>query len=766
MTSNSIRAAIFLLSIGVLLGDPAKRTTLPQTHPYQQQLREFLGSLTEADFDHGVTEPLTETESSLSLEEQYRLFVMTMMHQPLVGSKRGAPAINAPSWLFLLSTIEGPPPTPPTPEEPDKPTNPAPKPAATDEAIPIPVRKPAGIVVPPVWPESLIAFTQWDYAGNPYHNNPGLKMRALVTAAVKMIMLDDYFEQNPDARRTDLNGYKLFNYASTYLGAKDLLPPKVREAFETGLMRLGSQLLSWGVWGEERNKDMCVPIGLWVVAKACDNAEFAKKVEEYARWLMSDPDSFHPAGYWIERGGGIDVGFGGGANFYAVWAALMTDWPFAKETAERAYRLRAHLSLRDPDGFLTGPSHFNSRLGTPASADQWHWDGARDHAAAMVTDEAACFIHPPAAEELAGAAANRVAWFNFQIKQNPVRPDTLGRKSAKRTGYWANEDLRGKTWTWRLRQTYNFPIGINIGQQFYRGGSYARLVGLQKSASPMLETPFERGGGFLRNFADTFVVSRQKNYGAILHTGPVGEQPAADGKREYPGPLGFGGGQLSAFWTPETGSVILGRRIATRIDKNWDSLDSWRQWPHHAIAGQTAEGAVITSARNVRPTFSTQGEGRYAVEGAIPAVKFEQRLTLKGEIKYHRTFSIGPEFLRIESAATPDGNDKLTELYETLPVYLRDARRQAKSEPTNIEWTIGDEPAPATSDFADGVTAVLLHRFDGSVRIDFGRPRRVRLSPEVWPDPYLTKATCRNVMIDLLDGDEPRVTYQIRAVEK
>lgn len=687
------------------------------------------------------------------------MFVMTKMHQPLVGSKRGAPAINAPSRLFLLSTIEGPVP-PPEPKEPVDP-KPRPVPKPTDKAIPIPVRTPTGIVVPPVWPETLVAFIQWDYPENPYHNNRGLKMRAFVTATVKMIMLDDYFENNPKARRADLNGYQLINFASTYLGVKDRLPPKIREAFEAGLMKLSSEMLSWGVWGEERNKDMCVPIGLWYVAKACDDAEFARKVEAYARALMYDSKSFHPAGYWVERGGGIDVGFGGGANFYATWAALMTDWPFAKETVERAYRLRSHLSLRDPDGFLTGPSHFNSRLGSPASADQWHWDGARDHAAAMATDEAACFINPPTSEKLAGSAANRVSSFNFQIKQNPVRPDQFRRTSAKRTGYWANEDLRGRTWTWRLRQTYNFPIGINIGQQFYQNGAYARLAKLQQTDTPMLKTPFERGHVFLKNFADTFTVSRQKNYGVILHTGSVGEQPAGDGKRQYPGPLGFGGGQLSAFWTPETGSVILGRRIATRIDKNWDTLETWRQWPIHAISGQTADGAVITSARNAKPELTTDGKGHVTVKGLIPAVKFELQLTLKGKIEYQRNFAIEADAIRIESQVTPHGKDKLSELYETIPVYLRDARRQAKTPPTKIEWTIGEQRLPATADFAEGVTAVLLHRFDGSVRIQFDRPRRVKLSPADWADPYLTRATCRNVMIDLLDGEKMRVGYRI-----
>jgi hypothetical protein len=63
------------------------------------------------------------------------------------------------------------------------------------------------------------------------------------------------------------------------------------------------------------------------------------------------------------------------------------------------------------------------------------------------------------------------------------------------------------------------------------------------------------------------------------------------------------------------------------------------------------------------------------------------------------------------------------------------------------------------------LTAVLLHRFNGAVRIEFDRPRRVKLSPAEWADPYLTRAACRNVMIDLLDGEEMRVGYRIGAKE-
>jgi hypothetical protein len=752
------------------------RTPLPQSHEYQVALRDCLATLKEADFDHGVSGPLTVAEEELDAEEQYRLFVMTMMHQPLVGWKRGIPAVNAPSRLFLLSSLEGPlaPETPaaaspPVAKPPPATTTADGKPLTKADVTPVPIPEPTGIVVPPVWPETLVAFTEWNYPGNPYYDNRGLKLRAFVTAAVKLIMLDDYFDQNPAAGRADWNAYQLVTVSEGYRGAKELLPADVRKAYETGLMKLARRMLDWGVKGEEPNKDLSVPISLWYVARVCRDSAFAAEVEAYARPLFTDPRRFHPAGYWVERGDGIDVGFGGGANFYAVWAALATDWPFARETVERAYRLRNHLTLPEPDGFTTGPSHFNRRIGSPTSSDQWHWDGARDQAAAMITDEAWPFIKRPTDELLSGAAANRVAWFNFQIKQNLVRPDTEGRKSALRTGYWANDEIRGSSWTWRLWQTYNFPIGVNPGFAFYKSGSYARLKSLEDGDSPLLKSPYLRDENFVRNFGDAFISAKQPSYAAIVHVGPVGAATPDDGLTQMAGPLGFGGGQLSAFWTRATGAVVLGRRIGTTSETNFDAPEKWREWPLHAVTGATKAGEVFTSARHVRPETNLDlatDRGTATAAGSLTAALPGTAAELKGRVAYRRRFTIEPDGVRVETTVEGEGRDEFAELYETLPIYLRDAQRQAKAAPTVIEFQVGDAWTPATDAFQFGVTAVRLTRFDGAVTIAFDEPQRMKLSPAEWADTYLTRANCRNILIDLTGDKSARVGYRIAAVAK
>jgi len=749
---------------------PAGRTPLPQRHAYQRVLRDYLGQFSEQDFEHGVTEPLTVAESpDADAEGKYRTYLMTLMHQPLVGWKRGTPAVNAPPRLFLPANIEGPLP-PPAPTEPiAPPPRPDPLPATF---TPVPVPTPTGIVVPPVWPETLIAFTRWNYAGNPYYGNLPLQRRAFVTAAVQMIMLDEHLETSTTNLGAGENALHLISYGDTYLGVEPWLPDEVRRAFKDGLLRIGRRLLRQGVTGENRHHDLAAVIGLAYAARACGDADFAAETTAFARRLFTDPRYVHPAGYWIDRGGGIDVGFAGTANFYAVWAALMTDWDFAPQVVERNYRLRAHLCFPEPNGDLTGPSHFNARLGVPACGDQWHWDGARERAAAMVTDEAAYLLKPVTTATLDGAAADRVSWFNFQIKQNPVRPDTFGRQSAMKTGYWKNDELTGRTWTWRPVATYNFPISINPAYQFYRPGAYDHLQDLARQGSPMLRSPYLRDENFVRNFAEAFVAAKQAGYAALVHTGPVGKIDPSDGLRPYPGEAGFGGGQLSAFWTAEAGAVLLGRRAGQTSEQNFDAIDAWRLLPIHAVSGLTSEGKVFSSARILKPDVAVSSEGAVSVvtvAGAIPPASREQGPTLAGRIEYRRTFRIEPDGLRVTTTLAGDGRDRIAELYETLPVFRHDRRREPYPDPTRIEFRVGENWIQASAEITPNVTAVRLDRLRGRVQIAFDRPQRVKLSPEVWSDSYLSRASCRNVLIDLADDggrpttlDRPRsLSYRI-----
>lgn len=126
-------------------GPETTLTKLPQDHDYQRTLHKFMASLTAKDFTHGVTEPIPlDKATNTDPEYLYRQHILNLMHQPLIGNKRGTPAVTAPPSVFLLSSIE----------------------------------TPKGVMPPPVWAETLTSFIHWDYQGNLYRNNRALKLRA------------------------------------------------------------------------------------------------------------------------------------------------------------------------------------------------------------------------------------------------------------------------------------------------------------------------------------------------------------------------------------------------------------------------------------------------------------------------------------------------------------------------------------------------------------------------------------------------------------
>ena len=298
-----------------------------------------------------------------------------------------------------------------------------------------------------------MSFVQWKHPSNPFHDNRALKLRAFVGATVQMVMFLNFAELNdskvPPPIRPDWHGYHAVIWAAPYPGFKDVLPPQVQKAYEECLRLCGERILKWSIRGETCENDLTAPLGLVYISRALNDPEFTKKVEAYVRPVFTEPRFIHPAGYWVERGG-IETGFAGQANLYASWIALMTDWPFAKEALERVYRLRGHLILPEPDGRLTGPSHFNTRLGSPASADQFAWDGMREFAASMVTDEAAHAVTMPTPEILKDAPRIRAHAFEEHLKEN-LR-DNKGH-------YYTNSELtvENTTWPWKAVVDLQLP---------------------------------------------------------------------------------------------------------------------------------------------------------------------------------------------------------------------------------------------------------------------------------------------------------------------
>lgn len=647
---------------------------LPQEHPYQRTLRDALARLTEKDLAIDRKE-FTAVPGS-DADEQFRLWLLTL-NLPHVE------AAAAPAPAFTLPAIE------------------------SGKGLRLPAA--------PADAQMLAWLADWNYPGNPYHGSKALKRRAFVLATIDVVMLDYLYEHAPQgSARSDFLGGNLIWLGYAYRSIKSTLPEEARTALETGLKKHLARLFKWGPTGAMTDMDLFAPVGLWYLSQALDDPDIKRQAEAYARRLFTEERFFHPAGYFVDVGC-FDTSYNGISLYFGTWAALASDWPFAREAIAKAYRLRAHLSLPDAGGRFYGPSHMSSRTSADPPHDQWNFPH-RPFAAAMVTDEALPLARLPAPEAIKNAPQRVVAHLNQRLAAAPRGPASPWKET-----HWSG--------------------ALNFAHDHCPKGFHAKLAKLQSEASQQLQPLYGRPGTFVRGFDRAFVIARLPGYAAVIHTGPI---------RGWP--HGLGGGMLSAFWAPEAGPVLLGRRRGMQGPVP-DSLDEWRTWPVHAVSGLTAGGELFSSAFLKQPKVDQElrdNGGRVRVEGPLAIGKTGRTL------HYDRQFLLDADALTIETQLKAGGEEKLAELYETLPVFLGDGA-QAKESAVRVRLLVGDQMVDADEKPQANVKAVRIHRYRQAIQITFDRPRSVKLSPREWTDGYQTRARCRTILIDLLPGtDRPQ----------
>ncbi|MBI2440151.1 MAG: hypothetical protein HYV35_02150 [Lentisphaerae bacterium] len=700
--------AAALLQVGhapaayVQVGLPLKQ--LPQDHAYQQQIRAFLGTLSEKDFAvERNTFTVGPTNAPGDPDQLFQLWLLSLWIPSITPVAQAAGG-------FTLSALESQP----------------------------------GILLPaaPNTSDQLAWLANWDYPGNPYRGSRAIKLRAFVLAAVDLMMLDALYEHAPQgAARSDYLGGNLIWIGYTYSVVKDILPAEVLAAFEAGIKKQVLRLNKWGPTGAMTDMDLFAPVGLSYIAQASSDPEIKQVAQDYSRKLFSDERYFHPAGYFVDNGC-FDTSYNGISLYFATWAALSSDWPFVREALNKAFRLRAHLCFPDPDGAFQGPSQMSSRTSAPPPSDQWNFPH-RPYAAALVTDEAFHLAPLPSENTIRSASATVINSLNNDLAKAPA----------------------GESHIWKESHWYSRR---NFAYEHYQRGTYARMLKLANS--PLVKPLYRRDENFIREFEKAFVITRFNSYALAIHTGPVGRSVGHNGL-----PYGYGGGELAAFWTPPAGSVILGRRRGVQgAAPRFDSYAEWRSWPVHAVSGLTAKDELISSTRIQQPAVeleNTTTQCQVRVSGLMPKYNKDKTATGPSGLFYERQFVMNSAGLKISTALKGQDEERLTELYETIPVFLRNLSAKNEKACTAIEFCSAGEWHPATNEYGKGVDAVRLRRFAGEVLITFSQPRRVKLSPADWSDGYQTDAACRTVLVDLLEGDgQPQtitnasVSYTISAV--
>lgn len=736
-------SAIAVALVAWLSSSPclAEAVTLPQDHGYQKVLRAYLGSLKAADFAVDL-KPVELRSSWVADDDQWhRMWILSRSFPDPTGLRL------APD-RFLLSSIESP------------------------DGIRIRAGSRGEARAPgaSVHADDTVWWSTWTYQGNPYRDSPAVRKRAFVVAAVDMIMLDRLHESGThwvrNARRSDFLGGTLSWLAHVYHDVRADLPQEVREAYETGLEKFVDRLTEWGPTGVNENMDMKALVAMAYLSATLGEGPLADKADAYARRVLG---LVHPAGM-VRDAGGLEASYNGIALYSVAWAAAVAGMPEVLDAERRMTALKAHLALPEPDlRTYWGPSHFSTRTSADAASDQWAHP-PRDLSIAMRCDEAMYLMHggrngrgpmwgAPSRKEMADEIRTAVAKLNATLVP-----------TADEFAVWGPE--------WWASGRFNFA------HDHYVPGFYARVRRSRDSTSMSALPPVARAGEpFVRMFpdpedetvkpedGDAFLVARFPDYAAVIYTGP-------SGFHDY---MNFAGGSLSAFWTATGGAMILGRNgRPAEPEKSSTSWADWRSWPTHAISGQTASGAAFSSARIRREAAVVESDvaadrATVSIRGPIGKRHDKSRAAqngcIVGDVRYARTFDVRPDGVVVETRLDSDGTDTVTELCETIPLFLHDAQAQVPTAkepgrfvPHRVLFRVGEGWVQPGGDFVEGVSAVRIDRFAGAATIAFESPQRVRLG-EPWTDNYQSAAVTRNVLVDLLgpgSDDVPLPSVAIR----
>jgi hypothetical protein len=576
-------------------------------------------------------------------------------------------------------------------------------------------------------------FADWNYEGNPHYDSRAVKLRAFVAASVDMMMQDQAHDEG-DGNRSDFLGGQLIQWAYAYGVAKDALPESAKAAFEEGLIRMFEKLEDWGPTGMHADMDTRAIPGVLYVARNVESQDLTQRAHDYIDRVLDN--HFRPAGY-IDHGGAYDASYNGISLFHLNWGAYLSEYPPVVDALKKMTKLKAHLTFPDPDGDRNTPHHSNSSSARDAAEDQWsphfrnaglaHWsdDGIAllgkeniDNTSTMMND-------------ISNMAQN---WVNGTDGNNKFDIPSDSEPDEWKRSHWTVTD-------------FTYPT------LYYKDGHYDRL---RSASEGQLTLPFERNEPFIESFDDKFLSARQKGYGTVLFNDRLSWWTSEGQTEEL---NGFGGGNISAFWTPATGTVLMGVGRGTRHGGH--DLQDWAMWPVHALSGQTTGGAAFSSALQRHP------EASYALNQETPTVTVSGDLTnewsdptggLSGSASYQRVFKLGEEELYVTTSVEGDSGTEVEELYEILPVFRRNASDQSSGTQTQIAFEVDGSWESAGTDMKT-VTRIRLQRFEGTVIIEFAEPARVKLSPE---DFYINPASqngaqVRNILIDLrgTDGAAP-----------
>lgn len=644
-----------------------------------------------------------------------------------------------------------------------------------DEGEPQKVLTPYGMKQGQVWipsmpttADSLAWLYNWNRPWNAYYGDHAVANRAAVISMVDLLMIREnvHFYTSgeegcrlpPFPPRACEGGFSLTFNAYCYLQVKSALPKEAREAWEEGLRWYADYNATARPGGPE-NMQLSVPVGVYYTGMALNDDGLKQKAEEL---MDSRLDKyFSPAGY-IRDAGVPDGSYNGIsmhrlAEFYAISKS-----PRVLEILRKAYDLKQYLTLPEPDGTTLSPSHFNARC-----KDGFDFDQYQGREVMILKDVPAAGFYM------------RKAW-------KPLSTEDLGKSMAnifKRASARAGEPR-----IWAANHRWDGVLSLPY-VAYHEPDEAAMDVIMQASQEPIVL----QKDRYTENLGNEFYAVRRPAYAAIFYAGPAtaSDTGATNHNKmlENAGGylMGFAGGGLSAFWTPETSTVLLGRMTAYEAYNRqiktykWGSylLSGWRDWLNNHVVGETAEGKILTSARTARPqSHLSDDDNKLEITGEMPGKLRKQGEITNAAVAYTRSYIFADDGIDCSLEIRTDKPLEMKSLYEVFPVLTGQKNDRSAKEYTGLTtWRFLDakgqpiEPKqipPPDGKFVfedtnenpyskqeevsarvEGVKTFEIHRYNGSVSIVFKEPVAFSLTSVEVKSTQMTFASGRAFLVEL-----------------
>jgi len=639
--------------------------------------------------------------------------------------------------------------------------------------------------------------------GNDWYKDPNLGRRAMVVTAVDMMM-------RGISGRADMQLRQLLGYAEAYRLAGEVLSSEVRDAFERGFEAMLDDIIETGPHAVNTNLDSFGFKGMVHLYFAADSETLKTRcVEGVKRMLFGYTDGeletnhklfasqnysndggvFDPSGAVLEGSQPVWYYHGESMNSLAGMLAiamkrsdgsLPSDWQFLKEVVKRAQEFRTYqnfhyLGKGDSKKRLIGNGKgYSGRTSNAKEQGDWQWKH-------MLVGDALDHPHK---------------WAMKKASFRPLWQDALPSQSQMQTEI--NEALNfmdgelANTYTGQPNDWSGWTAWPKFIPYLPEEGWYSRLKTLEDGDDPKLDMPSARSG-----------YTWNKVLGSDQPRSPFGWSymgTDSNGKRygffieglQHQGKYGgWYGGKIETFWTEDAGIVWRSMRGKSGCDRSgvddysnkedsqcWFNLDE-KAGQHVWGRDENGDGfsTLIPRGRASNRTVN------YNTTGSPPTVSVTTQLNdnsyerdglendgvLDGNLEVTNTFEVAADGLKITHSLTSDNSDEVTELWASIPAFLRAS--------SFTMGTIGpqDDMSDATLEYYDGtawseipfdtdsdgvpeiVTAEALrfgHDFnDGNglqwVYVDLASTQDIRRSKNEYHDPSGAHAQVRTIHIDL-----------------